>query len=114
MNKGGRDPRANSPELYYTEEELEGLEYLDMPRPKRGPLHRVLLEDPISQLNAPMPIVLEAGDPVSVAARLMSKFRYGSVLVQDDEWLVGIFTERDLLLKCVGKDLDRTPLREVM
>jgi CBS domain-containing protein len=36
------------------------------------------------------------------------------VLVLDDEWLAGIFTERDLLLRCADKDLDRLKLSEVM
>ncbi len=99
---------------YPSEEELAALEYLEVPRPKRGPLHEVILEDPISQLNIPMPVVLDADDPVSVAARFMTRFRYGSVLVTEDEALAGIFTERDLLLRCAGKDLDRIPLRDVM
>jgi CBS domain-containing protein len=114
MNKSGRGAKNRAPELFYTEEELQGLEYLDIPAPKRGALHRMLLEDPISQLNAPKPIVVEVSDPVALAVRLMSKFRYGSVLVQDDEWLVGIFTERDLLLRCAGKDLEGVKLSEVM
>jgi len=114
MNKAGRGAQNRPPELYYTEHELRQLEYLDLPAPRRGALHRLLLEDPISQLNAPKPIVLEVSDPVSKAAQLMSKFRYGSVLVLDDEWLAGIFTERDLLHRCAGKDLDRVKLGEVM
>jgi CBS domain-containing protein len=114
MNKSGRGAQDRAPELYYTEHELRQLEYLDMPAPKRGALHQAILEDPISQLNAPPPIVLAVSDPVSKAARLMSKFRYGSVLVEDDEWLVGIFTERDLLFRCAGKDLERITLGEVM
>jgi CBS domain-containing protein len=114
MNKTGRGAKNRPPELYYTEEELEQLEYLDMKTPQRGALHEMLLEDPISQLNVPKPIVLQVSDPVSLAAKLMSKFRYGSVLVLDDEWLAGIFTERDLLLRCADKDLDRLKLSEVM
>jgi CBS domain-containing protein len=114
MNKAGRGAKNRAPELYYTEEELEQLEYLDMQPPKRGALHEMLLEDPIAQLNVPKPIVLQTTDTVSLAARLMSKFRYGSVLVQDDEWLAGIFTERDLLLRCADKDLDQVKLGEVM
>ncbi len=114
MNKVGRDKGNRAPELYYTEEELKSLEYLDLPVPRRGRLHEAILEDPISQLNAPRPIILEVTDTVASAARLMSKFRFGSVLVLDDEWLVGIFTERDLLLRCAGKDLARLKLGDVM
>ncbi len=114
MGSGEGEARRPSPERWQSEEELEALEYLDVPEPRRGPLHRVLLEDPISQLNVPLPIVLDADDPVSVAARFMARFRYGSVLVTEDERLAGIFTEHDLLQKCAGRDLDRTLLREVM
>jgi hypothetical protein len=101
---------------YYSEADLESIEYLDMPLPQKGRLHEMILEDPISQLNAPKPIILEASDPVSKAVKLMKKFRYGSVLVQEDEWLVGIFTEKDLLHKTGGLnfDLDQVTLREWM
>lgn len=104
---------ANS---YYSEEDLQNLEYLDIPSPEKGQLHEMILEDPISRLNAPRPIVLDAGDPVSKAVNLMKKFRYGSVLVFEGGQLVGIFTEKDLLVKTAGAAVspDTLPLREVM
>ena len=114
IEDGVRQPGKDAPERFYTGDELEGLEALEVRPPSRGSLHAMLLDDPISQLNAPMPIVLDAGDPVSKAAKFMARFRYGSILVEEDGLLAGIFTERDLLLRCTGKDLDRLHLREVM
>lgn len=50
------------------------------------------------------------------AVRLMTDKRVGAVLVVEDGELVGIFTERDLLVSVVapGLDPDATPLSEVM
>ena len=49
-------------------------------------------------------------------ARRMAEARCGSVLVVDDGRMLGIFTERDLLVRVVaeGRDPARTPLGEVM
>ena len=74
------------------------LSELRVPRPREGRLHELILEDPLSQLNAPEPICLRGDDSVGRAVDLMRKHRYGSVLVVDgDRKLRGIFTERDLL-----------------
>lgn len=116
MSAKKTESRSDYRHWYYSEEDLQSLEYLDMPVPEKGEVRERVLEDPISRLNFPKPIVLEAGDPVSKAIKLMKKFRYGSVLVLDDEWLVGIFTEKNLLQETSARngDLERIPLREVM
>ena len=76
-----------------------------VPEPMQGRLHELILEDPLSQLNAPKPLTLHASDSVGRAVELMRKHRFGSVLVLDDEGqLSGIFTERDLLLKLSEDD----------
>lgn len=53
---------------------------------------------------------------VSEAASRMADARIGAVIVLDDGKLVGIFTERDLLLRVVsaGKDPGKTRISEVM
>ena len=53
---------------------------------------------------------------VSQAAKLMAKKNVGAVMVVEDERLVGIFTERDALVRVIAKGLDTqtTPLAEVM
>jgi CBS domain-containing protein len=71
---------------------------LRVPPPRQGRLHELILEDPLSQLNAPEPICLHGEDTVGRAVDLMRRRRYGSVLVVDGTGkLSGILTERDLL-----------------
>jgi CBS domain-containing protein len=55
-------------------------------------------------------------ETVRDAARRMAENGCGSVLVVADERLLGLFAERDLLVRVVAAGLDpaRTPMREVM
>ncbi len=62
---------------------------------------------------------LVAGPPemsVREAARRMAEQVCGSILVLEGDRLLGIFTERDLLVRVIaaGRDPDRTALAEVM
>ena len=62
---------------------------------------------PISTLNPNLPCSVEVGTLVSDAINLMQEGRFGCVLVVDkQEGLVGIITERDLLVHIMGKRLD--------
>jgi len=72
---------------------------------------------PISQLEFHPPIHIMLGTPVSEAIKVMQQHRYGGVLVVDeDEKLAGIVTERDLLVNVMGKQLDpaKTLAKDVM
>lgn len=63
------------------------------------------------------PLVQAAPDEViRSAAKRMSAERCGSILVLDDGKLVGIFTERDLLIRVIGagRNPDATRLGDVM
>lgn len=62
------------------------------------------------------PVVAGPGDTAATAAARMTEEACGSILVCEGERLVGIFTERDLMTRVVGKGLDPkgTRLREVM
>ena len=53
---------------------------------------------------------------VSKAAVLMAKRKVGAVMVVEGERLIGIFTERDLVIRVVAQDRDAraTPLADVM
>ena len=53
---------------------------------------------------------------VSQAARLMAAKNVGAILVVESERLVGMFTERDVLVRVVaqGRDIQSTRLSEVM
>lgn len=89
----------------------------EVPPPKRRRIHELILKDPISQLNAPSPLIFKAEDSVAQAVGEMKKCRYGSVLIVEEGGLLeGIFTERDLLRRCFGgkKPLDDITLGSVM
>jgi CBS domain-containing protein len=66
--------------------------------------------------SAPDLISAYPDETVLDAARHMAENCCGSVLVMEDGHLLGIFTERDLLMRVVVAGLDpaRTPVREVM
>ena len=55
-------------------------------------------------------------DTVRSAVKAMAEHVCGSILVMQGDALVGIFTERDLLMRVAsaGRDLDRTAIGEVM
>ena len=60
--------------------------------------------------------VIPATDSVEHAAGRMRAFDLGSLLVEDDEGLVGMLTDRDITLRvaAVGKDARSTAVSEVM
>lgn len=53
---------------------------------------------------------------VSQAAKLMAKKNVGAIMVVEGERLIGIFTERDALVRVMaqGRDAEATKLAEVM
>jgi CBS domain-containing protein len=60
-------------------------------------------------------VALEAASPVREAARLMAERRIGSVAVREGVRLVGLVTERDLVLGLCARGGDPgLPIREVM
>ena len=70
----------------------------------------------ILRKRSPVVNVLAPDQPVGAALRAMSERHVGAVLIVEASRLVGIFSERDLLLRVIAKrlDLDTTPLRQVM
>jgi CBS domain-containing protein len=92
------------------DDELNGSEVL-------GGAGGALATDTIAVLSPAEPICLSASATVHDAVQIMLARRQAGVLVTDEAGrLVGIFTERDVLTRVVGKDLDarRTPLGAVM
>jgi CBS domain-containing protein len=76
-----------------------------------------LLNDTIGVLSPAEPICLAETATVHEAVRTMLAHRQAGVLVTDGKGrLAGIFTERDVLTRVVGRDLEarRTLLGEVM
>jgi len=62
------------------------------------------------------PVCVSPSTSISDAVAAMNDSRTGCVLVTDAERLVGVFTERDVLTKIVGRelDIDATPVSQVM
>lgn len=81
---------------------------------------RRFLHEPVGVLATRTPIVLAQTETASAAMRCMQSERTGVVLVTSDgslrSELVGIFTERDILLRIIngGRDPSKTPLADVM
>ncbi len=79
-------------------------------------LRGAILSTPIAQLEPREAICVEPTTSVADAVHLMNTHRIGCVLVTRAGLLAGIFTERDVLNKVVGRefDLGKTPVGEVM
>jgi CBS domain-containing protein len=69
----------------------------------------------VAELAQPEVVALDGAASIGDAARMMASRRIGSVAVREGEELVGLVTERDLLLSVLvnGSDASR-PLREAM
>ena len=94
---------------------LEPFRDRDVPQPKEG-LQRLLMETPVIEVSQHPPVMVPPDASVAEAIRQMKADQKGLVLVVADQLLVGIFTERDILLKLVGedKDLNQIKVRDTM
>lgn len=71
----------------------------------------------VSELMERSPVSIAPEDSCRDAARLLSRCRVGALpVVNGDGLLKGILTDRDIVLRCLalGKDPDRTPVRDCM
>jgi len=60
------------------------------------------------------PATIEAGEPVSEAARRMREVDAGDVIVLDNGRVIGIVTDRDIAIRLVADEKDySTPVREI-
>ena len=75
-----------------------------------------LSEVKIRRLPLRQPAMVERGASIREAVEAMKASRLGSALVCERGKLVGLFTERDLLNKVAGRevDLQKLPVSEVM
>ena len=70
---------------------------------------------PIKNIRVKKPLMLSPDNKVADAVELMQKNRMGCVVVTEKDRMVGIFTERDVLMKVSGKKgMEEKKLREVM
>jgi CBS domain-containing protein len=94
---------------------MASLMKLDVPQPKSG-LQQRLMEDSISVLRPAQAISLSSGASVLEAVTTMQEHHVGCILVMEGSQLVGIFSERDFLLKAAGlnRSFGEIHLAEVM
>ena len=63
-------------------------------------------QDSVSSMQTDDYVCVEPSTPLSQAIEAMKKDEGGCAIVCEGERVVGIFTERDLLTKIVGKEID--------
>ncbi len=79
-------------------------------------LRRSVLNDQIGEIH-PLPVMAAApGDSIASVVEKMVEHRRGAVCIVENEELIGIFTERDVLMRVAlkGIDTERTPVSAVM
>ena len=86
-----------------------------LPKPAT-PVERALLTDRVHMLQGRQPLMVSPTMPVREVLRLLVDNKVGSVTVVEKGKLVGIFTERDALLKLGDKaqELAERPVSEFM
>ena len=79
-------------------------------------IYEYLIREPIGKSSPRPAICVNPNTSVADAVALMKQHRMGCVLVEAERRLVGIFTERDVLLRVVSTNTDaaRTPVSSVM
>lgn len=95
----------------------QDLTYFDQPTVVAGSLvERALMEEPVSVLEPASPICVSPETPLRAVIQAMIDKKIGCVLVTDGPELVGIFTERDLLMNIAGREdeLANDEIREWM
>jgi CBS domain-containing protein len=88
----------------------------DVSKPGAG-LGDVLLKAPVSELLTGLDLlVCSPQDSVDKIVKVFQKFKKGCVLVYEKKKLVGILSNRDLVLRAVGKykDLSQVKVGEIM
>lgn len=94
--------------------------YFDAAAPPRKSFDARLLKEPLTVVPTRPPLVFEAGQSVKVAMQAMQQRHRGCILITRDGTLrsplIGIFTERDILLRVIdsGNNPADVPLSEVM
>jgi CBS domain-containing protein len=94
----------------------QALSALDLPTPQNQ-IERSLMEDRVKAILRRDPITISPKATIGDAIQLMLKENLGALLVVDDqENLLGIFSERDLLKKVVGihEDLKEIYVQDFM
>ncbi len=72
----------------------------------RGIKEGVTLDAPLSSLKLSRPIIVSSDTSIKDAVKKLQNRSIGCLLVEENNKLVGIMTERDILLKITGKGMD--------
>jgi CBS domain-containing protein len=64
----------------------------------------------VKQLMTPYPVVVDAATPVAQCARLMDDRDIGALGVMREGQLVGVLTDRDIVIRAVARELDLATL----
>jgi CBS domain-containing protein len=82
---------------------------------QRKVLDSSTFRQPIKHLKVMKPVTLSPGQSIAEALDVMRQKRFGCVVVMEKEKLVGILTERDILLKVAGiSGAEKKKVREIM
>ena len=73
-----------------------------------------LLGEHLDELGAPAPVMVNPDTPLDVAIARMHETESDCVLVMSGDRLVGIFTDRDAVVKAAGRRLDLFHVRDFM
>jgi CBS domain-containing protein len=73
-----------------------------------------LLGEHLDELGASPPVVVGPDTPLDVAIRRMHDEELDCLLIQSGDRLIGIFTDRDAVVKAAGKRLDAFDVRDFM
>lgn len=77
---------------------------------KKGTKQIIQLNDPVSSLALRKSICTSGDTSISACLQLMKDERIGCLLITENEKLVGIFTERDIIRRIVGKNLSHADI----
>ena len=83
----------------------QSLTMLNKPQRAPSPVGDGMLRDQIQTLNPKQPVTTSPDTPLEDALHIMLENKIGSILVVEDEKLVGIFSERDAVNR-VGVEFD--------
>jgi CBS domain-containing protein len=83
--------------------------------PQQAPAFKgELMGEHLDRLGAPPPVTVTPDTPLDVAIARMQEAGTDCVLVMTDDRLVGIFTDRDAVVKAAGKRLESFHVRDFM
>ncbi len=100
----------------HCEECQADLSNLGLPESSSQGLAQRLIEDSIMELKPELNLMVDPETPVSEVAQTMIEQNASAVMVVSDQALVGIFTERDFLMKIADRyqKVAGKPIREFM